>query len=1626
MEIKNKVYQFAKMIKDIIPDKIPEGVYYNARNIRFISADKEINSGFHFEIGNVLSLQLPSPQLNYTLSSITYIVNKFDSEGNLLGSNQKELKYKNNIISTFPYGKPRNQIEETYYTDAPTIYRVSRTQRIIGFVETRKGVVLFSTDNNGFDCIWYLKDIDDTLDIELLYMRNMGFSIENPIEALNNYENDNVDKVYWIDTKHQLRHVNLEHSIENKDSENLIDLDVSLINAIATSNLKQPEFIEIQYGGTHTAGMIQYAYTLYKMNGSQTSLSPLSNLIPLGKSTNQGGDLNEVVGSSPSIRITDLDSKFDNIIVYAIKYTSLNQEPQVSIIEDRPIPDEGEIIVYDNGSIIRQSTLDELMFINSSLNFPGSFNSKDNTLFIADFKERIFEVKLDVRAYQFPKNPNHSARVYNNIKLDTNNELTGEIRDIHSVNTGGLTAYTDDPDDTFDSINLGYDYYKYQGNRTTLGGEGKYVKFELSNINRNENGRGRFFKDNEIYRLGIKFFNTYGQETEPMWVCDFKAPQGNLEGRFNTLKFQLKPEFNTWLNNQQFDDYTKPVGYKVLIAERTHNDKTIISSGLVSTMILSGNSSVIGNVDPSFLNQDGTFPRVDPEFDIKTRSIAKMPSPLLRNAWMDTNPSKIELNSALFQFNDSPMQRARHHSALGWSSWFINDSYKFHRNVHSFIYESPYSGEPSLIKYESYQDTKIMQLYSPEAIFDTLPSPTENSTLEVRYGMLNNKNGTWMRVVNAHTNNIWIEFAVENILNPMIPHGNNYYPVEWLIGGGDNSGFSAMQEFGGNSQRGRHLPAPFNTWVSKGWNSKGMFSNWYTDKLGEDQGEHPTVLQLFYRKYGDDLEHLNNLNNQIYQGGMGSYLPVLISKETISVINGPNGTSLTHDISNLIDVNSIIDTINVTTYIKSGSPSGEIISLTVGDNTIEQELNDINTLTLSNSLLANNNDLNTSFSLNISNSTGNVEIEIHLNTISNYRDLSNSIINSVTLNGISNFNPNTSGTITILQSSLLKPGSKNSNFKTSHLIYGRPVISKLGEGVINYNGNGYFRFSNNLNGYKNDELGGTDNNADKAIRKMNVNGINCLTFVLNPEAHNDNKLATAYETVVDQAQFLAPDKYRNNGSIYCDVVKSRNDIYLGNIYGGNSFEDRKRTNYLEVGDYYIINNNINTILNPGDTFVQDFKFLRMVRGSQTALDTTVIEHEEIVEYLTETTIDLMNRNDDSILEWDSKFSFSKEEYMNYNKVYSQKNIIGATRALDYTFKKIDNFGSTIRASKVKTPGELTDSWLQSLVNETIDLDGKYGKITKLANFNDNIYALQEKAISAVSINPRVQITDNDGGQIQLGTGQVLDDYTYLTTTSGSLKWSNITTPYGIFYIDSRNKTFNIINDKYEELSRTKGWVKWFKDNINHDEIKADNIYKRSGVKLGYDKLRTEVYLTYKTENKNWTLGYNLSQGSFSSFYDYNSDDFISINDKMLSINPNSYDKVYTMYKGKPTTFYGEQKGAEISFIANPEHLTECTFHNLEYVDRSYNDEKVETLYTFSSIKVENEFQDSGEVKLTPRINLRKLNRKWRLALPRNNNKVSRIRNNWVKITLKNDNVETQNHDINDFILYYTPNYKKLQ
>lgn len=672
----NKIdFSYNGMNRDIAKSKHPREFYWDALNIRVTANENQSAAVISNEKGNSLMVSIPTVTINTTVSTISY--------------NNKELRYLSN-----------NGIESAISDN--TLPSSSSAQKIIGMENTRDSLIIFTTDDLGMDCIWEVTDIlKDTQQINLIYLRNMGFSTERPIDIVYNYENENIQKIYWIDGTEQIRSLNIKHNLI-KDNGAIIDIPQDSINFVGQVSFSQPVITEVLTGGNHTAGVIQYAYNLYRLNSSQTKISPLSERVSLGKEKG-GGEVNEIVGAIPVITINDIDQGYDSIKIFAIKYTAFNQAPSVSLIADREISGD-TLTLYDDGSIVSSLGLDEFVFLGSDPLIPQHISTKDNRMFLFNIRTKNFIIpdELDTRAYS-----------YSNISFGAN----ARISENFTYENGVLDSQSMYVNSTFnvplrhDAINSNYDIYKYQSDGVTIGGEGKYIKYRILQKSMSDIDGKRFFKDRELYRIGIRFYNRLGQTSLPRWIADFKAPAGNLKGLYNTLFVSLKPEFFTWVDTYDFENEDdKPVGFEILRAQRSGNDKTIICQGILGTMMV---NSPKGNAGGARLSSEEKVS----DSDIQP----KLPNILLRNK------QKV-----------SPLQGAAH---LEWMN-FGNDVPSTQDVDSTQNPLTEIASDRNKRKADTYQYNAMFQMYSPEITFGN-PSITSSLKLRMVGGIANSYNAYW-------------------------------------------------------------------------------------------------------------------------------------------------------------------------------------------------------------------------------------------------------------------------------------------------------------------------------------------------------------------------------------------------------------------------------------------------------------------------------------------------------------------------------------------------------------------------------------------------------------------------------------------------------------------------------------------------------------------------------------------------------------------------------------------------------------------------------------------------------------------------------------------------------------------
>lgn len=233
-------------------------------------------------------------------------------------------------------------------------------------------------------------------------------------------------------------------------------------------------------------------------------------------------------------------------------------------------------------------------------------------------------------------------------------------------------------------------------------------------------------------------------------------------------------------------------------------------------------------------------------------------------------------------------------------------------------------------------------------------------------------------------------------------------------------------------------------------------------------------------------------------------------------------------------------------------------------------------------------------------------------------------------------------------------------------------------------------------------------------------------------------------------------------------------------YGGYSAVDRSLNTYCSYGNYFKKDDtNTKHVIFDGDCYIQPFEYVSMHKQANPEY---LIMKTMMVVYAIpiETNINLaytygheLSRN---LGDWKATLSqIQPANVMNkytqttpmyqYNSAYS----IDPT-AKQYAAQSIEEVSDTVDTRVVyagpKQNGERIDSWSKFQASNYIDVDSKYGQLTQLKSFHNQLLFWQENAFGVLSVNERVQMTDDSNMPLILGTGGVLQRYDYVLTTNG--------------------------------------------------------------------------------------------------------------------------------------------------------------------------------------------------------------------------------------------------------------------
>ena len=484
-----------------------------------------------------------------------------------------------------------------------------------------------------------------------------------------------------------------------------------------------------------------------------------------------------------------------------------------------------------------------------------------------------------------------------------------------------------------------------------------------------------------------------------------------------------------------------------------------------------------------------------------------------------------------------------------------------------------------------------------------------------------------------------------------------------------------------------------------------------------------------------------------------------------------------------------------------------------------------------------------------------------------------------------------------------------------------------------------------------------------------------------------------------------------------------------NPFGGTSEDALKANIWLPCGepvrlDYFVNNEYVPFYYSYGDTYYQRWDCLKTYAYAEDDINQIV----EIGSFMLETHINIDGRYDRNRGQVNNLY-MSPRNFNLLNKVYSQRDNFFSYKILDSSYYVNNAFPNQVTWTKEKKAGADTDLWTNITLASTLDMDGSKGRITSLNSWNNYLFCFQEKGISVINFNARVQIPVSDGVPIEITNGYKVDGYRYLNDSIGcSNKFSIKETPSGVYFIDSIKSDLYTLSEGMTDLSEGLGMRKWFSEGNPTGSSKV--------LRTLYDNVHNDVYCVTDSES----LCFSEAIKNFTSFMDYDDIKLIeSCGGEIYTLKGN---RIYKMFAGNYNNFFGDYYKPEglgwiirdnykpwwFSFISNGSSDSMMTldkiFSNLDYrldffdeYDNYLPDE------TFDYFKAWDEYQQttdknpeddeaknlnglSGGISLAKPFtqgNPQKKFRMWRLQVPRalKNDKPSldRIRNPWCQFTL---------------------------
>lgn len=1353
-----------------------------------------------------------------------------------------------------------------------------------------------------------------------------------PIQTLGVYESSIIQKVYWVDGRNSPRVINIVKDLLTESSvSQAYSSDLNQFNFIQNMSLNERVIIKRKEGsGSFASGTIQYCFNYYNKYGQESNIFYTSEL-QYTSPVNRGGSPEESVSNVFSIRVENVDRKFQYMRIYSIHRTSIDSVPTVKIITDIPIT--SDVLTYiDTGTIGDIIDPSRLLYIGGEDIIAHTISEKDNTLFLG------------------------------NIEINRPN-ISKELKDLGIFSLGTASS-------SLRQLKLG---------------EHTNPKALYINSHQMVVGNTSSFKSNDKYRVGIQFQYKNGKWSEPLFIQDVTIKhKPNLLNDSQGQVLQL-PQITIRIPSE-VSQAAKSLGYvrvRPLIVYPQLQDREVLAQGMVCPTVF----NVGGRKNNSPFSQSSWFIRPNLPVDISE----------IDNAEQVDKGAFVEFRhlQGLFYGNN---RGAEIQGAFPVTLAGINSEYRLGNDNSNSGYMV---------------DQSILTMHSPDIEFDdSTQQALDGTDLKFRIvGLINFTANSGD--INIQTSTPPANSAAQGFYHrpiTAISEGDNYTLAARSLVSGMFYRDSIIDDLDDNASQYIVYPKDRTfSYMVYPWHRSGSLNN--DTNRPQDKGTRTAVLskkKISNLKFSSQNTWLStpfNLESGISPVSIFNSNEVSMVKIPTQVGSGISSITYYGNIDTIIThknkYSSIVTDSSDDQFLAEGVPIGQLLtSVGDGDLSLKETSEPIR--------LKYKSTPHAVFALN--NSISNVwNNPTCLPSVNNLNRVSTNVVPFWTEQVQVGDNPLKDYTIKKCHYGMdrgLGSTKPNDNY---------PLVASYPE----YTGeNGVYCLCKWVDGQgwvvdealMQEELIANNNSGNKILFRPVEESYSSLYFnvtylgngpIVKKVQINESVDNLEYKITQGNINVYAPCPYLFLAELYRDSPD--------NQFGGDTQEALRNNLWFPAGDSCKIGDSeVYIYATYGDTWYQRYDCLKTYPFTQEDENSVI----EIASFMCETRTNIDGRYDRNRGQTSNMY-MTPQNFNLLNKVYTQKNNFFNYRMLDEDYYKIRKFPNQVIWSTQKSSFEEIDSWTSINPSSSIDLDGSNGTIQALTVFNDNLFCFQDQCLNQLLFNSRVQIPTSDGVPIEISNNYKMEGSRVIASQIGCQdKFSTVTTPNGIYFIDSINKSIYLFNGKIVDLSQTCGMSIWARENCITEQWE----FGYYGMRLCYDPKLKDIYFIPGTKDR-VALCYSESLGQFISTYDYGGSVLFSLGGDMYAMYSNTDTSLYKLFESPFTNIFGKERSYYISFISNDNPTATKIFDTLDFrADIEYS-----TLNKpFSYIRVENEYQDTGNIQFTD-INLRKKFRVWRALIPRDNKVrdgirfkygLSRIRNPWVKITLGNNSIGKMTfHDI---------------